>query len=126
MHLYTKCRFCKSELPKPDDCRQAFCNPECKRLYRDYGSIPNWNNGVQPIKRGSRKTNRKNKPSHTPEGGKLQQPPLKRATDDSVYVAPVSIQNTDGTWVQTALFTEYPDLSPPLSNRGGNPRRKRL
>lgn len=126
MHLYTLCRFCESELKKPDTMRKAFCDGYCRSLKSKYGNIKNMNMGKEIDKTPNRKTPRKQSTKQPKAAKAAKTLPLdangqvtKKKPVQRLTVVSVGLDYGKEI-TQAVMILEYDLFSPPYSNREGN------
>lgn len=126
MHIYTKCKFCRAEIP-PSRINEAFCNKDCELHKEVYGSISNYKkNQRKGTKKGSRKTDRK-QAKRTPK-------PLKNAVQASTMAhreagtkkgkLPLSIPvkaSNGNVYNQFLLIMDYGEVAPRILTGGAIP-----
>lgn len=124
MHVYTRCKFCHSEI-EPSDINNAYCDKECKSKKEIYGSVSNWRKQHKGgKKRGSRKTGEKrSKASPKPLKDHKQYAKSKNGKKankgaNSPYMIPIQAKNGN-EYQQFLLIMDYGEATP-LGLTGGS------
>jgi ribosomal protein L44E len=126
MHIYTKCRFCRADIPGAN-IREAFCNKDCKLHKEVYGSVSNYKKNKKSGKKpGSRKTTRtQSKQSPKPLRDAVQASKMAHKANGSKkgklpLSVPVKASNGQ-EYNQFILIMDYGEVAPRILTGGAIP-----